>query len=40
MSTRFNRIVDILREADYWAKQEKSKMVFEKHVDKAIEEKN
>ena len=39
MSTRFNRIVDILREADYWAKQEKSKMVFEKHVDKAIEEK-
>ena len=39
MSTRFNRIVDILREADYWAKQEKSKMVYEKHVDKAIAEK-
>jgi len=39
MSTHFNHIVDILREADYWAKTEKSKLVKEKHVDKAILEK-
>ena len=39
MTTNFNRLVDILREADYWAKKDKSKLVQEKHVDTAISEK-
>lgn len=39
MSTHFNRLVDILRESDYWAKKERSKLVQEKHVDRAIAEK-
>jgi predicted ATP-dependent protease len=39
MSTHFNRLVDILRESDYWAKKERSNLVQEKHVDRAIAEK-
>jgi len=36
LSTRFNQIGDILREADYWAGKEKSASVKAEHVDKAI----
>jgi ATP-dependent Lon protease len=39
LSTEFHRITDILREASYWAKRDKSDMVMEKHVDQAIAEK-
>jgi len=39
LSTQFNNIADILREANYWACKEKSSQVTEKHVEKAIEEK-
>ena len=37
ISTRFPELTDIIIEADYWAKQKKSKNVTEKHVDAAIE---
>jgi ATP-dependent Lon protease len=39
LSTEFHRISDILREASYWAKKDKSERVTEKHVDQAIAEK-
>ena len=39
LSTEFHRITDILREASYWAKRDKSDRVTEKHVDQAITEK-
>jgi len=39
ISTQFNDLVDILREADYWAKIDNSSMIKEGHVDKAITEK-
>jgi lon-related putative ATP-dependent protease len=39
LSTEFHRITDILREASYWAKKDKSDGVSEKHVDQAIAEK-
>jgi lon-related putative ATP-dependent protease len=39
ISTQFNHVADILREANYWAQQENSSRVSEKHVVKAIEEK-
>jgi ATP-dependent Lon protease len=39
ISTSFPIITDLLREADYWAGQDKSSEVQEKHVDKAIETK-
>jgi ATP-dependent Lon protease len=39
MSTQFNNLVDVLREANYWAKEDNSSMVNEKYVDKAIAEK-
>ena len=39
LSTKFNKIVDIIREANYWAVKDNSPYVKEKHVDKAIEEK-
>ena len=39
LSTEFNKIVDIIREANYWAVKENSPSVKEEHVDKAIEEK-
>ncbi len=38
LSAEFHRITDILREASYWAKKEKSNQVTEKHVDQAINE--
>jgi lon-related putative ATP-dependent protease len=37
ISTRFNHIADIIREANYWAKKEEDQYVAEAHVDKAIE---
>ncbi len=39
LSTEFHRITDILREASYWAKKDKSEVVAEKHVDQAVAEK-
>ena len=39
LSTEFHRITDILREASYWAKKDKSEIIAEKHVDQAIAEK-
>jgi ATP-dependent Lon protease len=38
LSTRFNLIADVLREANFWASQEKCTLVTDKHVVKAIEE--
>jgi lon-related putative ATP-dependent protease len=39
LSTRFAEVGDIVREANFYAAQEKSDMVTENHVKKAIEEK-
>ena len=39
LSTRFAEVGDIIREANFYATQEKSDVVSEKHVKKAIEEK-
>lgn len=39
LSTEFNKIVDIIREAGYWASKVKSDHVTEEHVDKAIDQK-
>jgi lon-related putative ATP-dependent protease len=39
LSTLFADIADILREASFWAEQDKAKHIEGKHVDKAIEEK-
>jgi lon-related putative ATP-dependent protease len=39
LSTRFAEVGDIIREANFYAVQEKSDVVSEKHVKKAIEEK-
>jgi len=39
ISTHFNNLVDLLREADYWAKKEKQKTIQKKHVSQAINEK-
>lgn len=39
LSTRFNLIADLLREANYWAIKDGSDVVTEKHVDTAIEKK-
>ncbi|MEO0108525.1 MAG: AAA family ATPase [candidate division WOR-3 bacterium] len=38
VSTRFNVISDLLKEADYWAAKENAPRVEERHVDKAIAE--
>ena len=38
LSTQFNIITDILKEANYWADKEHVKTVSNKHVEKAIEE--
>ncbi len=38
ISTRFHILADVIREANYWAKKEKSKQVIRKHVHQAIEE--
>jgi ATP-dependent Lon protease len=37
LSTRFHLISDVMREANYWAGKAGSGMVYEKHVDLAIE---
>ena len=39
LSARFMSIADILREADYWARQDDAKFVDDVHVEKAIHEK-
>ncbi|MGM0396024.1 MAG: Lon protease family protein [Bacillota bacterium] len=39
LSTQFNQIIEILYEADFWATEEGSDLVDEKHVKKAIDEK-
>jgi ATP-dependent Lon protease len=36
VSTRFNIIADVVREASYWASLEKKTVVTRKHVDKAV----
>lgn len=38
LSTRFSIIADTIREAHYWASKDKSKVVKDKHVDRAIKE--
>lgn len=38
ISTHFNSLVDLLREADYWAKKEQENIIQKKHVKKAIRE--
>lgn len=39
LSTRFSSITDLIREAHYWATQEGSTIVTDRHVEKAKEEK-
>jgi len=39
LSTRFSSISDLIRESHYWASQEGSSIVTDRHVDKAYEEK-
>jgi lon-related putative ATP-dependent protease len=38
LSTRFNLIADLLREASYWARKQQSRLVTNNHVAKAVEE--
>jgi ATP-dependent Lon protease len=38
ISTRFNIIADIVREAEYWARKAKRKTVTDVHVEKALDE--
>ena len=38
ISTRFSDVADIIREADYWARQAKSKLIKATHVDRAVDE--
>ncbi|MBI4688358.1 MAG: AAA family ATPase [Nitrospirae bacterium] len=40
LSAKFSEIDDILREADYWARKDNSKVVTSAHIDKAWEEKD
>ncbi len=40
LSTRFNIIADIVREANYWAVKSGGEKVLSEHVDRAIEEKS
>lgn len=40
LSTRFNQVADILREANYWARKGKKKIITEAYIRKAIKEKN
>jgi ATP-dependent Lon protease len=39
LSTRFDLIADLAREANYWAMKDGNEVVTEKHVDRAIEKK-
>ncbi len=38
LTTRFNAVADVIREAGYWAKKEKAKRVEAHHVDRALME--
>lgn len=38
ISTRFHIIADVLREASYWAKRDKSNVISHKHIEKTIQE--
>jgi ATP-dependent Lon protease len=38
ISTRFNIIADVAREASYWARKEKAEIVLSHHVEQALEE--
>ncbi len=38
LSTQFNVIADILKEANYWGKKDNAKIISKKYIDKAIEE--
>lgn len=40
LSTKFADIADVIREANFYAKQEKSQLIMDKHIIKAVEEKN
>ncbi|MGH7454014.1 MAG: Lon protease family protein, partial [bacterium] len=40
ISTRFGEITDLLREADFWARDEKNPAVAARHVRRALDEKN
>ncbi len=40
LSTQFNQVADILREANYWARKDKKKTISAKYIRKAIDEKN
>jgi lon-related putative ATP-dependent protease len=40
ISTRFGEITDLLREADFWARDEKNPAVTARHVRRALDEKN
>jgi len=39
LSTRFSEVADIIREANFYAKQDKSKLITRKHINKQLEEK-
>ena len=38
LSTRFGEIADVIREANFYAREEKSKLVMARHIERAIEE--
>ncbi len=40
LSTQFNQVADILREANYWARKDKKKTISAEYIRKAIDEKN
>jgi len=40
LSTQFNMIADILREADYWSRKEGKKIITKSFIRKAVDEKN
>ncbi len=39
LSTKFNKIIEVLYEADLWAREDRSTLVNENHIKKAIEQK-
>ena len=38
VSTRFHHVADIIREANYWAKKNRSKIISRKHIEKSVKE--
>lgn len=40
LSTQFNQVADILREANYWARKKKQKIITAKYIREAIKEKD